>query len=375
MTSALLVLAQATITIDAGAVDRRGAPVVLEVRALAERNEKPGLKSLARTPPVEGEPARHAYYDGSNLYWLEPGLSAGEKRSFEVWRFADGTKAGGAKFQFKDEGDHRDLVLGDRPVWRHNNLVYDPAAHDATYKQFHHVYTFDGKGFVTKGVGGQYPHHRGLFIGWKAGGGDYWHCKGVSVRHKGFVDEVRFAGPVAARSVSLAEWTAPDGRVAVKERRDVLTWAVGDGRTLMDFAFELASGGGDVQLDGDPQHAGFHFRAVDGAKTTYTRPASAKDKGGDVWTDMPWCVGTFAVEGVPYGVMHMDHPENPGTKEGQTVFSTRPYGRFGPFARHALKEGAPLKFRYRVLVFDPAKGKPDYDALYQDFATPVTVVP
>ena len=48
---------------------------------------------------------------------------------------------------------------------------------------FHHVYDPSGKFLVTKGVGGLFTHHRGLFYGFmKATYGkntvDIWHCKG-----------------------------------------------------------------------------------------------------------------------------------------------------------------------------------------------------
>ena len=46
-----------------------------------------------------------------------------------------------------------------------------------------------------------------------------------------------------------------------KELREITVYHVPDGR-LIEFASRLESVIGTVKLDGDPQHAGFHFRAA-----------------------------------------------------------------------------------------------------------------
>jgi hypothetical protein len=232
------------------------------------------------------------------------------------------------------------------------------------------VYDFHGNGFITQGNDGkQYPHHRGLYMGWSKtsmsgapGSYDTWHCtKGVAVKHDSFAGDRAMAGPVLARSASIAKWVGGDGKLLVTEVREVTTWRVGDGAPgalVMDFDFSLTAGEGDVKLDGDPQHAGFQFRAhgdVGASKAKYIYPASAKGKGGDVWEGCAWVTNTFKIKDHSYAVAYFDHPQNPGTKEGQTVFSTRNYGRFGAFAKHELKKGAPLGFHYRILVLDADK--------------------
>jgi len=146
----------------------------------------------------------------------------------------------------------------------------------------------------------------------------------------------------------------------------------------MDFHFKLESAGGDVELNGDPQHAGFQFRPRDSvvrSKAKYIRPQSASGGKGDVWQNTPWCVNQFTIEDKPYAVMHMDHPKNPGTVDGRTVYSTRNYGRFGAYAPHTLKADAPLQFNYRILVIDPQQHKDlsvaHFDAMHAGWVTPV----
>lgn len=353
----------------------------------------PGMVYVHIRPVREGDKVVAA-----DLYWVEPQLRAGQKKVYKLEE-APKTFAPIPAFAFKsvEGGLHRDLLFGAShtgvaPVYRHAMLKYDEGDHFSTYKHFHHAYTFDGKDFITNGPGTgkeytpkgiQYPHHRGLYIGWsktRAGGKsfDTWHCSnGVSLRHQKFVDSDEFVGPVAAREASIAHWCGGDGEPIVIEHRQVTTWNVGKGATVMDFDFTLRSAGGDVELDGDPQHAGFQFRAVNGAKAQYIYPASAQKKGGDVWAGCLWVVNQFKVGDTPVAVVHMDHPQNPGTKEGQTVYSTRNYGRFGAFAKHQLKAAEPLTFNYRIMVLDPAVhtdlSVEHFDKLHAAFVKPVRV--
>ena len=68
----------------------------------------------------------------------------------------------------------------------------------------------------------------------------------------------------------------------------------------------------------------------------------------------------------------MNAPTNPQP----TVFSTRPYGRFGAFVNEqTLAPDKPLKLKYRFIVRD-GKETPDVkqlEAEYQDWVTPVKV--
>src|SRR5689334_1069240 len=82
---------------------------------------------------------------------------------------------------FADGDGWRELRLNGVPVLRHMN-VFDPERRAETFKPFTHVFDFAGKDFITKGPGGDFTHHRGIFIGWNktilAGKSyDFWHCK------------------------------------------------------------------------------------------------------------------------------------------------------------------------------------------------------
>ena len=82
------------------------------------------------------------------------------------------------------------------------------------------------------------------------------------------------AGPLFGRHTLAIAWKGTDGKVFANERRELTAYDL-PGGTMIDFASELTTTLPKVRLDGDPQHAGFHFRAnmevsqKDVAKQTY----------------------------------------------------------------------------------------------------------
>jgi len=195
-------------------------------------------------------------------------------------------------------------------------------------------------------------------------GGDFWHCKGVTIRLKEYSSD----------DTAVNEWIDKNGKAVVEDSKKVTTHRLDDGSLVMDFDITVRSLDGDVHLNGDPQHAGFQFRAHDGVASgqrgakkggcVYTRPATAKTKGGDVWTACPWVVGAFPCDDKEYAVQHMNHPDNPSFDT--TVYSTRNYGRFGAYAPHKLAADKPLQFKSRIVVsskvVDQAAAQARYDA-------------
>jgi hypothetical protein len=120
-----------------------------------------------------------------------------------------------------------------------------------------------------------------------------------------------------------------------------------------------------VKLEGDPQHAGFHFRAAQevektAKETRYTLPADAKPrvdakgKPQDVVDNANWVVCSFLIGEKRYAVAHFNDPKNPAPIQ----YSTRAYGRFGAFFKTEVKPESPLTLRYRLVVTDGATDKP-----------------
>ncbi len=242
--------------------------------------------------------------------------------------------------------------------WIHG---YDEARREATFKVFHEIrHPGDPALVLTKGPGGEYPHHRGVFLGWNRttrgdARFDFWHCNhGESQRHVAFVGD----GAAGAPQAMAVDWLGADGAVIVHEVRALAVRDRADGARQCDFTMELRAAVGTVQLRGDPHHAGFHFRAAnawalpDTPKVTFLRPAGALDRGNDIWGNCGWVAARLPLA-PPVTVVLVDHPGNPRGSR----WSTRDYGRFGVMPQADL--GAdPLRLRYRLLL---VQGEVDAD--------------
>jgi hypothetical protein len=258
----------------------------------------------------------------------------------------------GAGWTFAEGDGYRDVLLDGKPVLRHMN-AWDPARRNDTFKPYTHVFAFDGKTLLTKGPGGKFTHHRGAFIGWNKSeingkSYDFWHCNGVERKHSKYVSAEEKATANEAVMVSVTDWPTPEGKTVISEKQTVTSRLLAPGTLQLDFAFELKAPNGPVKLNGDPQHAGFHFRAGEEVErhekdTRYILPEGAQDKKNDVWANCPWVVCDFTVEGKRYSVMHMSTTGNPTPP----VYSTRAYGRFGNFFTTEVKTDAPLKVTFR----------------------------
>ena len=95
-----------------------------------------------------------------------------------------------------------------------------------TCKVYHHLFSPTGCCLITKGPGGLYPHHRGLFYGFNKisyGDGqtaDVWHCRdGESQTHEETIS--RICGPVFGRDVNRIWWRGKDGEPFAEELREM----------------------------------------------------------------------------------------------------------------------------------------------------------
>jgi hypothetical protein len=290
------------------------------------------------------------------------------------------------------ENQYAELSYRGRPVLRYMCRPLDnssPQAREETYKVYHHLYDPSGTRPVTKGPGGKFSHHRGLFYGFNrirygdAARVDVWHCGGKAHQsHQGFLAEA--AGPVMGRHTVRVDWHGPGDAVFATEKREMTVYAVPGGQ-LVEFASRLSSTVGKVTLDGDPQHAGFQFRAAqevadgDQRLTHYLRPDgkgkpgetrnwSAKDPRPDC-VNLPWNAMSFAIDGKRYTAVYLDKPANP--KEAR--YSERTYGRFGSYFEYVLDEGRDLEINYRVWLQEGEMTCDGAAALGADFVEPVEV--
>ena len=99
-------------------------------------------------------------------------------------------------------GKHLDIIQDGKVVarWMYaHDLSTKDSRHD-TYKPYLHVMGPDGKTPITKGPGGKFTHHRGIFLGWNRIGFegkkyDLWHMKTSEIIHKEIVSAESSAQP------------------------------------------------------------------------------------------------------------------------------------------------------------------------------------
>ena len=328
--------------------------------------------------------------DGKQLVFVLPKLKAGETVTVTPGML-NYVKAP-PHFKFGEEKDGvTELTFDGRKVLQYFHPKRDEKDHYYTFKPFHNVYDpAKGEVMLTNtsaktAKDGQFPHHRGLFFGFNKvtyGGksADVWHgTEGVFSQHdKTLATE---AGAVLPRQRSESTGHGKDGATFATETREVTAYNV-PGGTLIDWATVLTTKLDKVRLDGDPQHAGFHFRAnqevsKNGKQNTYYLRPDGKGDPGDTrnWdskgkdpktVNMPWNAMSFVTGGKRYTVLRIGHPDNPKDSRG----SEREYGRFGDYFEYDLTPDKPLKLKYRVWVQEGEMTVEQCNALADAFVHP-----
>lgn len=285
------------------------------------------------------------------------------------------SEVGAEKFKFVQEaGMSLDLLLGDRRVLRFVNQPRDgssPEAHYLTFKPFHQIFDpSTGTQLIASGSHPNtkeflFPHHRGLFFGFnriKYGNksADIWHGKDKVYSSCLEITETKTDADLATHTANIG-WFGSDGQQFASEARTVAVYQRSGG-TQIDWSTILTTSLEKVRLDGDPQHAGFHFRAhqdvaMKNSKQTYfvrpdgvgkpgeTRNWDAKSPSPET-VNLPWNAMSFVVAEQRYTLLRINHPDNPRETRG----SERDYGRMGDYFEYDLTPENPLKLRYRIWV-------------------------
>ncbi len=263
-----------------------------------------------------------------------------------------------------------------KPVAR---LVYG----DGQKKPYLHVYGEAGELLTNSGLSadgkdsGGFPHHRGIYIGWNKitsnlGSQDLWHLNSKPAPQmlvREFVKQE--GGKDSATLVIRIDWLAnkkdeKGSDQLISETRTLVISKPDGKRTQVDAHFTLKAAR-DLELGGDLQHAGIHFRASNevhgrAKETSYLAdPTNRETKGKDfaaavdpkakapakpvVTGDLKWCRLLFPIGTRWYSATELNPPSNPSEE-----LSWRDYGRFGYFFKKKLKSGETLDLDYRFLI-------------------------
>lgn len=298
-------------------------------------------------------------------------------------------------------GKHVDLSFDGRKVARYVYEKIDhstPERREETFKPFHQIYDTAGRDFITKGPGGKFTHHRGIYYGFSKTGYtdaagktqtvDTWHCRpgkdgepGAHQSHEEILEQTGDAKR-AVQKVRIA-WHGNDGATFANEERTLAFSFADDGALVVDFSSKLVPVAGLVTVDGDPQHAGFHFRAAGevadstAKETYYIRPKTGKDAPGktinwdakndtEATRDLAWKAMSFVTGGQRYTTVYLDHPQNPKPAR----FSERDYGRFGSYFVSEATPEKPLAVNYRLVISQGERTAEACEALSAAFLKP-----
>ncbi len=317
--------------------------------------------------------------DGSAYLWFVADIPAGESRTFEV---TVGESPAVPVFGWEEpDGDSTALRLNGTPVLRYVHPEFDPEDVENTMKPFHHVYAPDGSRLITKGPGGRYSHHRGIYLGYNriivdGESYDIWHARNGEHSEHREVEQTR-TGPVFGEHSVKISWNDRAGEPFAEETRRVRAFRLPGGGTLIDVRSTLESVAGHIELGGDLHHAGLQFRAAqyvaDNPETSrFLRPepwaghpADEEHQDTENYVDLPWNAFQFRIEGSDYTVGYFSHPDNPAGAQ----MSERLYGRFGEFIPHEIDEERPQTLNYRFWVTEShAVTREELEAMYAAYA-------
>lgn len=252
-------------------------------------------------------------------------------------------------------GKHLDIIQDGKVVarWMYaHDLSTKDSRHD-TYKPYLHVMGPDGKTPITKGPGGKFTHHRGIFLGWNRIGFegkkyDLWHMKTSEIIHKEIVS-AESSDEKTTVKVKL-HWMDSNDKVILEEIRTmVFDHTDKEAHLSVAFTCELTAVTDKVELNGDPEHAGFQYRPTNEVAENKSAQYLFHEDGIDPKKDkdLPWVGLNYKASGQSYSVLHMNHPTNP---KGSIYSAYRDYGRFGSFPKVNIEKGNTLKLQYKIRV-------------------------
>ncbi len=285
-----------------------------------------------------------------------------------------------ATMEWKDTpGKYIDLIRDGKKVLRYM-YAFDTSTQQKkveTFKVFYHVFDETGEKLLTNGPDGDhpypavtFPHHRGIFLGWNKTGCkgqtcDTWHMKGSVQKHIRVIHQQ--VSSTRATLKTLIHWIGPEDKVWIEEQREVIVTESAPDILKADFVCELKAIEGDINLDGDPEHAGFQYRphndlaiAPKDNRAKYLFPTETADPKKD--QNLPWVGLGYSLNGQSYHVLYGTPPTNP---QPHIYSAYRDYGRFGSFFTTVIPQGRTLKLDYRIWV---RRGNlPPRDQLSRDY--------
>lgn len=387
--SCLLLPARAahTLTVDAGAIDRRDTPVSF----LMPKDARAGSWQLrgedGAALPLEVSP------DGQGHFIL-PHLPAKQSRTFQldpaaaaapgVEVAADGktlkvTSAGHEMIRY--QGEMSDLPPGFAPQFQRGGYISE-------------VFTPAGK-LVSDDYPPNHRHHHGIWSPWtktqfEGRHPDFWNM-GEKTGRVEFVDHGQpWSGAVCGgftahhRFVDLTP--GPEPKVALNETWDVVIYHPTGGDKpyyTFDLAITQTCATADPLILPKYHYGGLGFRgnrAWDGKDNCAFLTSEGKDRATGNETRARWCHISGKVDGgadgAVAGIAILDHPANFRSPQPMRLHPTEPFFCYAPsqLGDWQIEPGKPYVARYRFIVADGPPDAEQINRMWNDYANPPSVI-
>ena len=243
---------------------------------------------------------------------------------------------------------------------------------EGQFKPYLHAFGSEGVRLTNSGLdkdgkkAGTFGHHRGIYIGWnriesELGRRDLWHMKGTQMEVNQFTQLVTTSEHAVTEAhivwrAGLSSSLAED--LLIDEHRTISFSRPNGTDTQIDFSTRLKAAR-DLNLNGDLQHAGVHFRAENEvanrrSETAYVwSPDLEANNRGMKSSEWQWATLIFPIGDRWFRCTEMTAPSN-----GFSELSWRDYGRFGFFDKKELKKDETLELRFRFVISEITDADP-----------------
>ena len=377
----------ATITVEAGALERTDSPVGVE---LPDAINAWGPIRLVEVRGGEKVPVPAQVQAGTppRLWWILAGKTpAGSVRTYELHR-GEPALAQGVTLNLGPKT--LDVAVGGAEILRYNHAFVPPppgvGPEFIRSGYIHPVFSPSGM-LITEDAPADHLHHKGIWMPWThtefdGHPVDFWNlgAKQGTVQFAGFgaIESGPIYGRFEARHEFLDLTQGPAGKKALDETWDVRLWAAG-GRSAGYWVLDLTSA--QRCASASPlellayRYGGIGYRGAkewkDSAYVVLSSEGKTKKDGHA--TRARWCAHSGAIDGKWSTVVVMCHPKNDRFPEPMRIWDSGGcFFNFCPIQAESwtFRPGETYTFRYRFFVHEGQIDKDRAEKAWGDFADP-----
>lgn len=326
---------------------------------------------------------------GSAVFLLEAPLSANTPRKYQMIAAKEGLGPG-PKITKSDKG--LEISATKQPILTYNTATLSPPEGLPDYYKrsgfIHPFYTPEGK-VVTDGFPVGHTHQHGIFFAWvnttyRGDFTDFWNQQ----KETGTVAfrelQATSDGPVFAAFQSRHEHLSLEHGPVLDETWEVKTYRLPD-FNVIDLTTRQKIIGSDTLFINQYHYGGMGIRLAAAWNEVdslhYTGPVQVltsqgiSDREKANHSRPNWTAVYGNLDGDTASVALFDHPGNFRFPQPVRVHPSMPYFVLTPMVEEAFQQvpGQEYRYTYRILSFDGPPDKAALDALWQAYASKITI--